>query len=294
MDATYKTAGHTVELSHLDKLYFPEDGISKGDVVEYFERVAPLMLEYLCDRPLMMQRFPEGIKNQSFYQKQVPEYFPDWIETVVVERKGSEDDQELVLCNNTETLIYLVNQGCFTFHPWLSRKDRLDEPDRAIIDLDPSGQDNDRVRQAARVVVSELKALDLEVFATTTGSSGYHLILPLRRGKSFDEVRADLGRLTHDMESNHSSLLTTQHRVDKRGGKVYLDIARNGYAQTSVGIYSVRALPGAPVATPISLNELERSDLDPQKYTIKNLFRRLAQKDDPWQGLWAGPTHQRL
>lgn len=279
-----KNHGHTVQLSHLDKVFFPKPKVTKGDLVEYFERVAPLMLPYLRDRPMMLQRYPDGIEGQSFYQKQIPDYFPDWIETATVEKKGTGEQQTLVVCNNLETLIYLVNQGCFTFHPWLSRRDRPNQPDRAIIDLDPSDDGTEKVRKAALAVSEALRDNELDPLVTTTGSSGYHLVLPLRRGKTFDQVRENLSTLTQAMEKKHPNLLTTEQRKAKRGDKVYLDIARNAYAQTSVSIYSVRPIPGAPVVTPLDLFELKSVDMHPQRYTIKNLFRRLSQKDNPWEG----------
>lgn len=281
------------DISSPDKLYFPDSEITKGDILEYYQRISGFMLGYLKNRPLVLQRFPEGIDGESFYQKQVPDYFPDWIETVEVMKKGDGTKQQLVVCNDQDTLLYLVNQGTLTFHPWLSRKDRLDVPDRAVIDLDPSSDDPAQVRQAARVVCEALAEREIIVCPTTTGSSGYHLVIPLRRGDTFDQVRDKLKKLSDELVQAHPDLLTAEQRKKKRGDKVYLDIARNAYAQTSVSIYSVRALPGAPVATPLTLAELDRSELSPRSYTVDNIFRRLAQKKVVW-GKTQLETQQRL
>lgn len=273
----------TLEISHPDKLYFPEDGLTKLDIVEYYEKVGERMLPFLKDRPLSMLRYPDGIEGSGFYQKQVPDYFPDWIATVSVKKKEDGTTQELVCCNNLETLLYLTNQGCLEFHPWLSRKGSLNKPDKVVIDLDPSDEGSDKVLQAARIMLEELHKRNYEANVMTTGSSGYHLITPLDGKRTFDEVRDEWRTLTNQAADSHSNLLTVEQRKAKRGSRVYLDIARNAYAQTSICPYSVRARPTAPVATPLRPDELEDSGLHPRQYHVRNLFRRLAQlKQAPW------------
>jgi bifunctional non-homologous end joining protein LigD len=269
------------QFSHTDKLYFPEAGLSKGDILDYYRKIADRMLLYLQDRPVTLQRFPDGIEGEGFYQKQVPDYFPSWIDRIEVEKKTDDEQQQLVQINDVDSLLYLVNQGCLVFHPWLSKVDRLDEPDRAVIDLDPSEDNPDIVKKAVQRVYQTLSPY-FPVFVTTTGSSGFHLVLPLRRGKTFDQVREELKEVARHLEDLHPELLTTQQRKNKREGKVYLDIARNAYAQTSVSIYSVRAIPGAPIATPLRADEITRESLHPRSYTVKNIFKRLSQISDPW------------
>jgi bifunctional non-homologous end joining protein LigD len=242
------------------------------------------MLPFLKDRPLSMLRFPDGIEGQGFFQKQVPGHFPEWIPRVTVEKKEDGTNQELVRCDNMETLIYLANQGCLEFHPWLSKADKPDYPDKAVIDLDPSDDDARRVREAAKVLVKELQKRKIEVKIMTSGSSGYHLITPLNADRPFDQVRAEWKELTVDLAEAHPDLLTTEQRKAKRGNRVYLDIARNAYAQTSICPYSVRARKGAPVAAPLRLDELDDADLHPRDYGVQNLFRRLSQlKTVPWE-----------
>jgi bifunctional non-homologous end joining protein LigD len=285
MPETFTHHGHSVEISHPDKIYFPEEHITKLEIVEYYQKIGERMLPFLKGRPLSMLRFPDGIEGQGFFQKQVPDHFPEWLPRVTVEKKEDGTHQELVSCDNLETLIYLANQGCLEFHTWLSKADKLDYPDKAVIDLDPSDDNMKKVREAARVLVRELQDREIEVQLMTSGSSGYHLITPLNSKRTFDEVRADWKELTVDVAEAHPDLLTTEQRKAKRGNRVYLDIARNAYAQTSICPYSVRARKGAPVAAPLRLDELDDSEIHPRKYGVQNLFRRLSQlKRAPWEG----------
>jgi len=273
----------TVETSNEDKLLFPDAGLSKADLMDYYEAVADAMLPWLRARPLVMQRFPDGIREEGFYQKQVGDYFPDWLTTATVE-KGEGDRQELVVCDKQASLVYLANQGCVTLHPWLSRADRLHHPDQLIVDLDPPGDDFAAVRRAARACRGLLEdELGLPVFLKTTGSKGVHLLVALDRRADFDGVR-DFARAAMELlAARHPGALTTEIRKQKRRGRVFLDVARNAYAQTAVAPYAVRARPGAPVATPIAWEELSR--VRPDGFTVKNLPRRLREGPDPWKGL---------
>ncbi|HSR69392.1 MAG TPA: non-homologous end-joining DNA ligase [Acidobacteriota bacterium] len=275
----------TISLSRQDKVYFPDEGITKGEVVEYYRRVAEVMLPHLRDRPVTMHRFPDGIKGESWYHKDAPDYFPDWIETVEVPKEGG--TVRHVVCNDAATLVYLANQGCLTPHIWLGRRDDLHRPDRLIFDLDPSADDLPLTRFATRKVGERLRRDGLRPFLMTTGSRGFHVVVPLRRRHDFDQVRAYAYRVAEELVSQHPEKLTAASRKAKRGKRVFIDFFRNSYAQTSVAPYSLRARPGAPVATPVEWDEL--AGLDPQAYTLKNLFRRLAQKPDPWEGIDSDP-----
>lgn len=277
MPKAFTHSGKELEISHPGKLYFPDSALTKLDIVEYYQKIGERMLPYLKDRPLSMLRYPDGIEGGGFFQKQVPDYFPDWISRVAVKKKEDGTSQELVCCNDLETLVYLANQGCLEFHPWLSKRGDLNKPDKAVVDLDPSDEDATKVLQAARVMLEELQSRDYQVKVMTTGSSGYHLIAPLGAEKTFDEVREELKELTAQAAKSHPDLLTVEQRKAKRGNRVYLDIARNAYAQTSICPYSVRAREAAPVATPLRLHELNESSMHPRKYTVRNIFRRLGQ-----------------
>jgi bifunctional non-homologous end joining protein LigD len=274
---------YTVAVSNADKLLFPESGVSKIRLIEYYQQVAEAMLPHLRDRPVMMHRFPDGIQQEGFYQKQIGDYFPEWIDRIEVPKQGGTTTH--VVCNNTATLVYLANQACITPHAWLSRTDHLHHPDRLIFDLDPPDGEFEPVRFAAYKLKDLLDELGMPGFVATTGSRGLHVVTPLDRSAEFDEVRSLARDLAGLLASREPQRLTVEVRKDKRGGRLYLDVGRNAYAQTAVAPYAVRALPRAPVATPLDWDELRDSKLHAQSYTIESLPRRLAQKPDPWSGL---------
>ena len=274
-----------VELSNTDKLLFADDGISKGDLIEYYRRVAPCLLPHAKDRPLTLHRFPDGIDEGGFYQQQKGDYFPDWINSCETPRASdSRQKVEHVLCNDEATLVYLANQATITLHGWSARAPRIDCPDQLVFDLDPAGRDFDAVRRAGHQVAELMASLGLNPFAMTTGSRGLHIVAPLRPQAGFDAVRELARGMAELLAARHDDELTVEQRKDKRAGRLYLDISRNAYGQTRVLPYSLRALPGAPVATPLSLEELDNPSLGPQDWRIDNLFRRLGQKGDPWKG----------
>jgi bifunctional non-homologous end joining protein LigD len=240
------------------------------------------MLPHVVGRIVSMQRFPDGIDGEQFFQKNVPDYFPEWIRTVEVDKEGGTLRQALI--EDGATLVYLASQACITPHCWLSRVENRDRPDRMTFDLDPSGTAGfDEVRQAARLVRELLVSLELVPFVMTTGSRGVHVVAPLEPRSGFDRVRAVARGLAGRLAGRHPELLTAEQRKAKRGDRVFLDYLRNGYAQTTVAPYSVRARPGAPEATPIDWDELSR--VGPRIHDLRNLFRRLGQKNDPWSGI---------
>lgn len=285
MSNAQKVGDHTVELSSLEKVLFPDDGITKGDLIDYYRRIAETMLPYLEERPLSMERFPDGLDGSSFYQKEIPDYFPDWIDRTAIDVKGEKTTQQQVVCNNGATLVYLANQACLTPHVWLSQVDRLDHPDRLIFDLDPPGADFEPVRRAAQALRDILEEVELSSFVMTTGSQGLHVVVPLDRQAEFDAVRSFARELVEQLATRAPQQLTTAVRKEKRDDRVFLDYLRNAYGQTAVPPYAVRAKAGAPVATPLAWEELGNSELHAQSYTIHNIFRRLGQKSDPWAGI---------
>ena len=281
--STFEIDGRNIHLEHLDKILFPEDRISKADLVDYYKRMSATMLPHLHDRPLTMQRFPDGIQEGGFYQKEAPDYFPDRIHRVSirVEEEGEEQDQ--ITCENTATLVYLANQACITPHIWLSKADKIDFPDKLIFDLDPPDHDFAPVRQAAKFFYELLTSLDLQSFIMTTGSRGLHVVVPLDRTMNFDSVREFAHNAAELLAQRHSDQLTTAQRKEKRGNRLFLDYLRNAYGQNSVTPYALRPLPGAPVATPLGWDELDDPYLNAQSYNMNNIFRRLGQKEDPWK-----------
>jgi bifunctional non-homologous end joining protein LigD len=262
---------------------FPDEGITQGDLIDVYRRLADKMLPHLEGRPLTMQRFPDGIQNEGFYQRKAQDYFPDWITRVSVEVGEDGEQQPEVICDSEATLVYLVDQGLVTPHVWLSRADRLHYPDKLIFDLDPPDSDFEPVRLAAELLSDLLDDLGLVPYVMTTGSRGAHVVVPLDRSADFDTVRRfarDVARLLAQREPNR---LTVQVRKRKRGDRLFLDYLRNAYGQNCVAPYAVRAKPGAPVATPLDWDELSDPDLHSQRYTVKHIFRRLGQKEDPWK-----------
>lgn len=275
--------GHRIELSRLDKVLFPADGITKGDLVHYYRRIAETALTHYRDRPLSMRRFPDGIASDGFFQKNIPEHFPEWIDRIRLEKEDGRVDY--TLANNAATLVYLADQACIEIHLALARSDRPHHPDRLVFDLDPADDDFGKVQRTARHLKELLDQIGMPAFVQTTGSSGLHVVVPLDRGEDFDVVRDFSERLTHHLAEQEPELMTTEQRKNDRGNRVYLDVQRNAYGQTAIAPYAVRAIAGAPVATPLNWNEVGDSDLGPQSYNIDNLFRRLAQIDDPWAGI---------
>ena len=272
-----------VQISRPEKVLFPADGITKADLAAYYERVAQWMVPHVRGRPVSMQRFPVGIERGGFFHKNVPNDFPVWIGRVEVPKEGGSLTH--AIANNADSLVYLVGQGTITPHVWLSRSDDLDHPDRLVFDLDPSDTNFARVRSVARELGELLRELGLSPFPMVTGSKGIHLWVPLRRSAGVGEVRAFAEDVGHVMAEQRPDDATMAFRKAKRGGRILIDVARNGYAQTAVPPYAVRPRPGAPVATPIRWEELSDSKLRPDRWNIRNVFRRLSANGDPWAGM---------
>jgi len=274
--------GKVVELSHLDKVFFPDSRLTKGDMVEYYRRIADTMVPHMVDRAVAMKRFPDGMEGDSFFHKNVPDYFPDWIKTVTIEKENGKLHQLVV--NDAATLVYIANQACITPHIWLSRADKLHYPDKLIFDLDPSDDDFEPIQNCAKDIRDFLEdELGLKTYVMTTGSRGLHVVVPLDASVEFDEVRTFARRVAKLLSSRKPDDYTIETLIKKRRGRIFLDYLRNSYAQTSVAPYSVRARPGAPVATPLSWDEVGKSSLNARTYTIENIFRRLGNKEDPWK-----------
>jgi bifunctional non-homologous end joining protein LigD len=271
-----------VEISRPDKEMFPADGIGKRDLAQYYSDVAATMLPHLAGRPINMQRYPDGIDGQSFFEKKTPTHFPDWIETVEVQTARRKQRQPLV--SDEKTLVYLAQQACITPHTWLSVVPGLDSPDLLVFDFDPSGDAGlSEVRRATRVAGELLDDLRLTTFLKTTGSRGFHIYVPLRPTEDFEHVREFARDVASVLVDRDAALFTVEQRKEKRGDRILVDVMRNGYGQTAVPPYAVRARPGAPVSTPIDWAELSRTR--PTQHTVKSVRRRLAQRGDPWKGI---------
>ena len=276
-----------VKRTRPDKVLFPEDGIRKQDIIDYYERISDVMLPHIKDRPLMLERFPNGIDETSFFQKNVAYYFPNWIKRVSVEKAGGTVTH--AICNDVSTLVYLANLACITPHMWLSRVPKLKHPDLLIFDLDPPGGHFDRVRRAAFALRELLKSLGLRSFPMTTGSRGLHVSVVLNQDTDFDHARSFARNVAELLSEEHSDELTTAARKDQRRSRVYIDVMRNAYAQTAVAPYSLRAKPEAPVATPLDWDELSDKHLHSRRYNLKNVLQRIERDGDPWKSIWRHP-----
>lgn len=245
-----------IDISHPEKIIFPKLGITKLDMINYYEKAADKMLPYLKDRPLTLHRFPSGIDSSGFYQKNVSDHFPDFIKTVEI--KTEEGTNTQVICNSKKTLLYLANQGTVSFHIWLSKKDKLYKPDKVVFDLDPSENSFDIVKKAAKITGDFLRKKNKDPQLMTSGKHGFHVWYSQIRTKTFDELKPQLKELAQELESENPDMFTTEIRKNKRENKIFIDYLRNSYAQTSVCPYSLRANEFAGIATPISWNELDK------------------------------------
>ncbi len=276
--------GHEIKLDNPEKILFPDDGITKKDLATYYERVAPFMLPHVKGRPLTENRFPNGIKGESFFQKEAPAYYPSFIKRSPQKKEGG--ITSYVLADNAAALVYLASQACITLHPWLSREDKPDFPDMMVFDLDPSDTDFEAVRRTAFVIRELLEKLGAAAFVKTTGSKGVHVTVPLDRSTPYDEVRPFARSLAQYLTERDPEHITIEARKEKRGSRVFIDTLRNSYGQTAVAPYSVRAIPKAPVAAPLTWEELGNSRTNAQSYNIANVMARLEKTGDPWRNLW--------
>ncbi len=273
-----------VVCTHPDKILFPKSKITKKDLFLYYQKIAPAMIPKMKDRPVSMLRYPNGIKGEGFYQKNISDYFPKWIKSASIGRKEKKAIR-MLLCNDAETLLYLANQACITPHIWLSRYDKLKLPDRMIFDLDPPSEKAfPLVMQAAKDLREILeKKWKLKTFVMTTGSKGLHVVVPIQRDTPFAAVRALAKKIAAALATQNPKEYTIESRIKERKGRIFIDYLRNAYAQTAVAPYAVRAIEGAPVATPIDWKEVKKG-LHSQKFTIKNVVKRALGKD-PWEGM---------
>ncbi|MCK4265306.1 non-homologous end-joining DNA ligase [Candidatus Babeliales bacterium] len=273
---------HTIEISNEDKILFTGKKITKGDLVNYYKKISKYMLPYLKNRPISMHRFPDGITKEGFFQKKPGDYFPKWVKTKSIKKKEGGSIKQ-VICNDTATLVYLAGQATISLHTWLSKEDKLEYPDKIIFDLDSPKNKFKLACKVAKELKNLLDELRLKSFIMTTGSKGLHVIIPLKRNEKFDQVREFAKNIATILIKKDPKNITLEQRKEKRKNRLFIDILRNAYAQTSIAPYSVRALKGAPVATPLAWNELTNSSLRADKYNINNIFKRLKEQPNPWK-----------
>jgi bifunctional non-homologous end joining protein LigD len=293
-----KAVHERVAFTNLDKVLFPGEGITKGDVLDFYRRIAPRLLPYLRDRPITLERLPDGLDGSGkphFWQKDTPPYYPAWIPRVELpSERGKKVHYALV--NDVDTLLYLVNQGTLTFHVWFSRVQDLDRPDFVLFDLDPGPASFAAVLTVAREVHTILEEEGVEAFVKTSGKTGLHILTPWNRPGGYDEARSWAQEIAGRVVQARPELATMEPRKAKRGGRVYVDTLQNARGHHAAPPYVLRAIAGAPVSTPLGWREL-RPGLDPARFNLQTIFRRLArQKGDPLDGLartFAGETGRR-
>jgi bifunctional non-homologous end joining protein LigD len=284
MSKTIQIGGHAVEITHPDRELFAHPTITKLDLARHYESVAGAMLPYVRGRPLALQVYPQGIDGPGFYMKSIPGHFPDWIARATLAKQGGTVTH--VVAENAATLVYLAGQNVITPHAWLSRADQPQQPDRLILDFDPSpGIGFAAVRAAAREAGARLRDAGLVPYAMVTGSRGVHVVCPLRRGPTFGAVHGYARSLAEAMVADDPKHLTLEWRRADRGARIYVDVNRINYAQHAVAPYGVRAKPRAPVAMPIEWDELSDPRLEPGSWTVKNAADRVQSDGDAWIGI---------
>jgi bifunctional non-homologous end joining protein LigD len=276
-------ADRQVIITHPEKVLFPDDGITKGDLAKYYELVAPLMLPHLVGRPITMERYPAGIGQKGFWQKSVEKGFPSWLERVDVPKKDGVVHHPVV--TDASSLMWTVNQNTITHHVWISRVPELFYPDVCVFDLDPSGSDPVPVRAAAIGLRDLLETLGLASWVKTSGSKGFHIVVPLDGKANMEEVAGFANHVGRLFVSHAPDHLTQEFNKVDRKGRIYVDTGRNGYSATFAAAYTVRAKPGATVSAPCTWDELERGTVNPGTFTIRNMPARIKKAGDVWADL---------
>ena len=271
-----------IAVSNPDKVLYPDDGLTKSYLVDHYRRIADVMLPHLRGRPLTLRRFPDGIGSDGFFQKEASDFFPDWIDVAKVTRRDGGSPVHHAVCDDEASLVYLASLATVEFHVWLSTVDALDNPDRMVVDIDPpDGAEVSELRHVARRIRRAVEWLGLTAFVQATGGRGFHVVTPLDASADYDDVRQLARDVTERIAAADPDRLTTAIRKEARHGRIFLDINRNGYGQTFVAPYSLRARPGAAVATPLDWRELGKAK--PHGYDTRRIRRRLSQRADPWR-----------
>jgi len=278
-----KVDGHLLKFTHLNKLYWPEDGVTKRDMFNYYHQVAPFMVPYLRDRPMSLNRFPGGIHGESFYQKNVRDKAPDWAMTMP-HRNGEGINKDYLLGNNEATLLWMASLGCIEMNPWFSRIQSPDNPDYCIIDLDPDKQHFDQVVQVALEVKKVLDAIGVPSYPKTSGSTGMHIYIPLGARYTYDQSQLFANIIVKIVQKELPDFTTLERMISNREGKMYLDFLQNRPGATIAGVYSLRPKPGATVSMPVSWEEV-KPGLSMRDFTIHNAIDRLKETGDLFHGV---------
>jgi bifunctional non-homologous end joining protein LigD len=271
-------------ITHPEKVLFPDEGITKGELAEYYERIAPVMLPHIRRRPITMERYHRGIGQPGFFQKDVSKGFPEWLQRVEVPKKDGTVHHPLA--NDTRSLLWLANQNSITIHVWPSRTPNLIHPDICVFDLDPSKEDELGILCAAALDLRDLLAeLGLPSWVKTTGSKGFHIAVPLDAKSEFGEVARFAHGVGKVLVKRNPESLTLEFSKADRGGRILVDTGRNAYSATFAAAYTVRAKPGAPVSAPCTWEELESGEVGPRSFTLRTMAQRVDKVGDLWSEL---------
>jgi len=280
-----KVQGHELKFTHLDKIYWPDEGITKGEVIDYYNSIHKYILPYLKDRPQSLKRNPNGITDKGFFHKDAGDAAPAWVDSIELYSDSADKEIDYIICNNKATLLYLNNLGCIEINPWNSRVKSLDNPDYLVMDIDPSDKNTfEEVIDTARAIKDVLDKAGAVSFCKTSGASGLHVYVPLgakydyEQARSFAEIIASLTR------EQLPDTTTMERSLNKRKGKIYLDYLQNKRGQTLASVYSLRPVPGATISTPLDWKEVKHG-LSPSQFTMKTLPKRLAKKGDIFKGI---------
>jgi bifunctional non-homologous end joining protein LigD len=286
---TVRAEPQGVKITNPKKVFWPDEGYTKGDLIAYYEAVAPLLLPYLRQRPVVLTRYPDGITGKSFFQKDAPEFVPASVRTERIYSKDAEREIDYFIVNDVETLRYIINLGTIPLHLWSSRLGSLDRPDWLILDLDPKGAPFADVVKVARRLHEILDELDLPNYVKTSGATGLHVLIPLGARYTHEEARTFARLLAMLGVQAAPEIATIARPIRARGGKVYIDFAQNGHGRTIVAPFSVRPLPGAPVSCPLRWAQVT-ARLDPSRLTIKTIPKQFETVQDPLAPVLTGVT----
>lgn len=281
MNKLVRVNGNEIKLTNLDKLIWPDERYTKADLIMYYSDISRYLLPHIENRLFVMNRFPDGINNESFYQKNCPDYAPEWVDTFSVRTRSKAEKIDYVVCNNLETLIWLANQACIEMHPWLAKTTNLECPDIAVFDLDPMPPLGfESVIEIALMVKEALLEFGLESYPKTSGSSGMHVYVPLKPLYTYRQVKDFVHFVCRIINRVYPERTTLERLADKRGGRVYLDYLQNTRGKTMACQYSLRPNPGAPVSVPLTWNEVSKGKINPFEFNIKTVLKRVNEIGD--------------
>jgi bifunctional non-homologous end joining protein LigD len=284
-DKTLRVNGHLLKLTNQEKVYWPKEGFTKGDVLAYYNSISKYLLPYLKDRPQSLKRNPNGIVDKGFFHKDAGDKAPEWVEHVKLYSESTKKDVDYIVCNNKATLLYLNNLGCIEINPWNSRLNHLDQPDYLVIDLDPGDNNTfNEVIETARVVKDVFDKAEAACYCKTSGASGLHIYVPLHAAYDYNQVRSFAEVIATLTQAQLPQLTTLERALSKRNGRIYVDYLQNSRGQTLASVYSLRPIPQASVSTPLDWKEV-KPGLHPSQFNIQTITKRVNKTGDLFRGV---------